>query len=66
MILTVTLNPAVVVNGGTTSLNVDFNLATSLTQDTSGNFTFNPQITVTANAVPAGGGIEHGHVAHGA
>lgn len=63
--ITINLTPGIVVPAGATSLNVDVDLASSVTIDASNNVVFNPKFTVTSNSVPGAGekeDDEHGEV----
>lgn len=63
--ITIPLTPGIVVPAGATSLNVDVDLASSVTIDASNNVVFNPKFTVTSNSVPAAGekeDDEHGEL----
>jgi Domain of unknown function (DUF5666)/Domain of unknown function (DUF4382) len=50
---TVALNPPLTISGGANTLNIDFNLTSSLSIDSFLNITFTPQFLVTAAVVPA-------------
>jgi len=63
--MTINLTPGIVVPAGATSLNVDVDLASSVTIDASNNVVFNPRFTVTSNSVPGAGereDDEHGEL----
>jgi hypothetical protein len=63
--ITIALTPGIVVPAGATSLNVDVDLASSITIDASNNIVFNPKFTVTSTSIPGVGekeDDEHGEL----